>query len=64
MWDTAGQERFNSIGSKYLNNADGFILVFDITSKESLLNIDKWLAYIEDYDVAKLILGNKSDLKE
>lgn len=35
-----------------------------MTYKDSLLNIDKWLDIIEDYDVPKLILGNKSDLKE
>lgn len=64
MWDTAGQERFKSLGSSYLNNSDGFIIVFDINNKESLINIDQWLKFIEDQEAAILILGNKCDLLE
>mmetsp|Transcript_12704 Transcript_12704/g.11263 ORF Transcript_12704/g.11263 Transcript_12704/m.11263 type:complete len:102 (+) Transcript_12704:13-318(+) len=32
IWDTAGQERYGPIPKKYYKNADGIILVYDITN--------------------------------
>lgn len=66
IWDTAGQERFRTITSAYYRGADGIVIVYDITSKESFDNVDLWLAEIAKYtqhdSVCKLVLGNKVDL--
>jgi len=35
FWDTAGQERYAAIAKSYYNIADGVLLVYDITSRES-----------------------------
>lgn len=43
LWDTAGQERFSGVTGNYYRNADGFILVFDMTRRASFLHIDYWL---------------------
>ena len=43
IWDTAGQERFRTIGTAYYRNTHGVIVVYDVTSKESFLNIERWL---------------------
>lgn len=40
VWDTAGQERFKSISNAYLRNAHGCIAVYDITKRESFLNLE------------------------
>ena len=65
IWDTAGQERFRNITSSYYRGANGIIVVFDLTSKKSLKNVEMWLGEIDKYgtrSVAKLLVGNKSDL--
>ena len=43
IWDTAGQERFRAITGSYLRNADGVVVVFDITNKKSFDNLSTWL---------------------
>ena len=67
IWDTAGQERFRNIAKTYFQSSDGFLLVYDITSKDSFNKLNDW------YDQIKLnapenskciIAGNKSDLEE
>lgn len=68
LWDTAGQERFRSLTTAFFRDAMGFILLFDITSEQSFLNIRSWLeqlkthAYCDDPDV--ILCGNKADLYE
>jgi len=65
IWDTAGQERFKSITSAYYGGADGVIIVFDVTNKESFKNVEYWLDDIKENkgkNVAGLLIGNKADL--
>ncbi|XP_048249848.1 ras-related protein Rab-27A-like [Haliotis rufescens] len=68
LWDTAGQERFRSLTTAFFRDAMGFLLLFDLTSEQSFLNIRNWLtqlqthAYCENPDV--VLLGNKSDLED
>ena len=65
IWDTAGQERYRTITNAYYKGADGIIIVFDITNRESFLNIDSWLEEINKNvgdDVLIMIFANKSDL--
>ena len=65
--DTSGQERFRSITSCYYRGAHGIIVVFDITDVETYRNIPTWLNDIEKYaqdNVVKILVGNKSDLKD
>ena len=68
IWDTAGQEKFKKITSQYYNGADGIILIFDITNKESFEKISFWIQDLSnkiDLDNTCLILiGNKTDLKD
>ncbi|XP_073832497.1 RAS oncogene family member Rab27 [Musca autumnalis] len=66
LWDTAGQERFRSLTTAFYRDAMGFLLIFDLTSEKSFLEISNWLeqlrqhAYSEDPDV--VLCGNKCDL--
>ncbi len=63
--DTSGQERFRTITSNYYKNADGVILMFDVTNKESFEHISNWCKEIKEKsknDIEILIVGNKIDL--
>jgi len=67
IFDTAGQERFRSLTKTQFNGTRGYILVYDITSRESLDNLQFWLSMIDeqsgdDRSAKKLLIGNKLDL--
>ncbi len=67
IWDTAGQEKYRSITSSYYKGAQGCLLVYDITKKNSFDNIDKWYSELKsnsDEKIYTMLLGNKSDLEE
>lgn len=42
IWDTAGQERYQSITTAYYNGANGFIVMFDVTARESYDAMPSW----------------------
>ncbi|XP_061750785.1 ras and EF-hand domain-containing protein [Nerophis ophidion] len=67
IWDTAGQEKFRSISMTYFRKAQGVLLLYDVTSESSFLNIRYWLDQIQGQDEEKVpvcIIGNKVDLRE
>jgi Ras-related protein Rab-8A len=65
IWDMAGQERFRTITTSYFRGADVFMLVYDVTDRNSFYSIRNWIAQIKMHaDVNKmkiLIIGNKCD---
>ena len=66
IWDTAGQERYKAITSVYYKGAKGAFIVYDITSRKTFENVDKWIGEIKERttdDVKLIIIGNKTDLK-
>mmetsp|Transcript_8273 Transcript_8273/g.13463 ORF Transcript_8273/g.13463 Transcript_8273/m.13463 type:complete len:214 (-) Transcript_8273:529-1170(-) len=65
VWDTAGHERFRTITTCYYRGAHAIILTFDVSNRESFLNIPSWLRDVERFakkDALLLLVGNKSDL--
>ena len=67
IWDTAGQERFKNIISSYYRGANGILLIYDVTEKESFKSLSNWLIEIEkngNKNVLKVLIGNKSDLED
>ncbi len=65
IWDTAGQERMRAIASAYYRNANGALLIYDISSKDSFDKIAFWLKEIRENgneNLKVILLGNKSDL--
>ena len=67
IFDSAGQERFRSLASNYIKKANGILLVYDISDKNTFLNIENWMTNIkeESSDTIPIILiGNKCDLDE
>ncbi|CAB3409225.1 unnamed protein product [Caenorhabditis bovis] len=65
LWDTAGQERFRSITKQYFRKADGVVLMFDVTSEQSFLNVRNWIDSVKagvDETTVMCLVGNKVDL--
>jgi len=64
IWDTAGQERFRTITSSYYRGAQGIVLVYDVSSRESFDALPRWYSELETYvspSVVKIVVGNKVD---
>ena len=67
IWDTAGQERFRSLASNYINNAHGFIFIYDITDLDSFNHVINWVDMAlgkNPKTVVNFLVGNKSDNEE
>ncbi|XP_005470818.1 ras and EF-hand domain-containing protein isoform X1 [Oreochromis niloticus] len=66
IWDTAGQERFRSIARSYFRKAHGVLLLYDVTSESSFLNVRAWVDQIQESAEEKIpmcVIGNKVDLR-
>ncbi|KAI8618411.1 ras family-domain-containing protein [Chytriomyces sp. MP71] len=65
IWDTAGQERFRTLTSSYYRGAQGVIMVYDVTQRDSFDHLSTWFNELETYSsnplVVKMIVGNKVD---
>ena len=69
LFDTAGQDRYRSLAKSYFNSTDIVMLIYDITNKQSFIDIEKWLDDIQDKlsdwktgHYVIFLLGNKLDL--
>jgi len=75
LWDTAGQDRFKCLPKKYYQNADGVLLLFDVTNEDTFNNVTNWMNDVKDNsnknvsneggkdsDIALFLIGNKIDL--
>ena len=75
LWDTAGQDRFKCLPKKYYQNADGVLLLFDVTCEETFNNVSNWMKDVKDNssktitnengkesEIALYLIGNKIDL--
>ena len=60
--------RFRSLTTAFFRDAMGFLLLFDLTSEQSFINIRNWMtqlqmhAYCENPDI--VLCGNKCDLED
>ena len=67
LTDTAGQERYRNIASNYIKKADGILLVYNITDKDTFEGVKVWIKSIKDESGDSrpiILLGNKSDLND
>ncbi|CAL55553.1 Small GTPase superfamily, Rho type [Ostreococcus tauri] len=64
VWDTAGEERYASLAPLYYRGASAAMIVFDVTSRETLTRARYWaneLAARADARCATTLVGNKID---
>ena len=70
IWDTAGQERYKSLTQGFFRNAQGIIIVYDITNQTSFDDLKYWIQSIENNInlqnkiIPAIIIGNKIDILE
>ena len=67
IWDTAGQERYKALTKGFFRNAQGIMIVYDVTNQETYENVKFWIESIKTNIGAELdnipiiIIGNKID---
>jgi len=64
LFDTAGQERFRTLTSSYYRNAQGVLLVYDISNRETFTTMEYWFKEVEKYappGAIKCLVGSKLD---
>ena len=66
--DTAGQEEYSSMRDQYMRNGQGFLLVYDVTNRKSLDDVQdfyKSILRVKEADhVPMVLVGNKRDMVE
>jgi len=65
IWDLGGQESFRSLRNLYLEGANGGLVIFDLTERNTFDKLNEW---IESFKNARgeqplFLIGNKSDLE-
>ncbi len=66
IYDTAGEEKYRYLIKNYYNGANGILLIYDITNRNSFHNLNLWFEELEkNLDLNNLyiyLIGNKADL--
>ena len=67
LYDTTGQEKYKSIALNIIKNAQGIILMYDITDRKSFESIPDWIKSVKDAkgsNFPMILLGNKLDKED
>ncbi len=70
VWDFAGEDKFSSLLPSYAKGSSAAIFMCDISKRDSIVNIDKWLlkfhegSNISNPKFPVIIVGGKLDLEE
>lgn len=78
IWDIGGDNRWSSFRPKYYGGALGFILFFDLSSRDSFIHLTDWIAEIKDIledvklsgeimkkeEIPIILVGRKSKLEK
>lgn len=70
LWDTVGQERYKALTQNFFKNAEGVMVVYDITKVESFDNLKFWINSIKqnmenkNIIIPVIIIGNKVDMED
>ena len=66
IWDLGGQESFRSLRKLYLEGANGALVIYDCTNKDSYEKLEDWILDFKEArgDEPILLVGNKNDLTD
>lgn len=66
--DTAGQEEYSALREQYIKTGEGFLLVYDVTSRisfEEVKKLHEQICQVKDRENTPIVvLGNKTDIAE
>lgn len=64
FWDMSGDDSYFEVRNEFYGDTDGFLMVFDLASRDSFNQIAKWVDEAKRYGAdisASILCGNKSD---
>ncbi|EAY09173.1 small GTP-binding protein, putative [Trichomonas vaginalis G3] len=64
FWDMSGDDSYFEVRNEFYGDTDGFLLVFDMTARETFTQLPRWLEEAKKYgaDLSCIVLcGNKCD---
>ncbi|MEA2071148.1 MAG: Rab family GTPase, partial [Asgard group archaeon] len=68
IFDLAGQQKFDKVRASFYSGAQAAILVYDVTDKQTLKNLPKWVNEAKKNSKKRLqtfvVVGNKIDLQD
>ena len=68
IWDVAGQVKFSKIRKLFYEGANAFIIVYDMTDKDTFINSSRWyndlLEILGRESIHGHLVGNKKDLPD
>ncbi|TFG08827.1 MAG: GTP-binding protein [Promethearchaeota archaeon] len=66
LWDFGGEKKFRILFPSYVSGASGALILYDITEKSSLHDLDEWMKIINQVQSpprTKLLIEHKIDLE-
>ena len=65
IWDTAGEEKYHALAPLFYRGANGAVVIFDVTNKETFNRATRWFHELTEYAEGNpkiILVGNKIDL--
>ena len=65
VWDTAGEEKYHALAPIFFRGAQGAVIIFDVTNRETFNRATKWFNELKEFAEGNpkiILVGNKIDL--
>ncbi len=65
VWDTAGEEKYHAMAPIFYRGAEGAVVIFDVTNRETFNRATKWFHELSEFAEGNpkiILVGNKIDL--
>ena len=65
IWDTAGEEKYHAMAPIFYRGAQGAVVIFDVTNRETFKRATKWFSELSEFTEGRtkiILVGNKIDL--
>ena len=67
IWDTAGEEKYHALAPIFYRGAQGAVIIFDVTNRETFKRATKWFSELSEFaegNPKMILVGNKIDLPD